>query len=243
MERKLTVLFSIVLFMQSFLCSAQVDSLMKNKKAWFAGVTLGGALAFGDDSYNVISDFKNANGIGSSIFLGREFSKIFSVRINARYQRLYSRVNLELLSLRDLFPDKYQDFFPRDGFYGYDCYGVQADAMFNLLNLLPNRMNNAFNFYLISGLGLNVVCNYSRYSEWWSWESGFLDVGWYDVDRRVHTMPMAMIGGIIDFKLCKFLNLDFQFDCSFTGDNLEGVVSGEFYDAYITYSIGLTTHF
>lgn len=95
----------------------------------------------------------------------------------------------------------------------------------------------------MAGLGLNVTANYNKYTEWWSWESGYLDAGWYEIDRGSHVMPTAMIGGILDFKLCRFLNLNLQVDCTFTGDNLEGVVSEEFYDAYITYSIGLTAHF
>lgn len=224
-------------------CPAQENSKVETKNVFFAGANFGGALAFGDDSYNVFTDFKNANGTSMSIFLGKDFSKMFSARLNARYQRLYSRVNLETLALRDQFPDKYFDMFPRDGFYGYDCYGIQADAMLNLINFIPNRTSDIFNLYVMGGLGANVACNYSRYSEWWSWESGYLDAGWYEVDRNTHIMPTAMIGGILDFKLCRILNLDFQIDCTFTGDNLEGVVSEEFYDAYITYSIGLTAHF
>lgn len=214
-----------------------------NKTDWFAGINLGGALAFGDDSYNVFSDFRNANGTSLSFFIGKEFSKIFSARIDARYFKLYSRVNLETLSLRDIYPDKYFDMFPRDGFYGYNCFGLGVDGMVNFINLIPNRTNDIFNLYVMGGLGFNVSCNYSKYAEWWSWESGYLDSGWYEVDRDAHIMPTAMIGGIIDFKLCKFLNLDFQIDCTFTGDNLEGVVSEEFYDAYISYSVGLTAHF
>lgn len=243
MKKKLKVIFAIILSAVGISCHAQEDSLSFRKNNWFAGANFGGALAFGDDSYNVFSDFKNANGTSLSFFLGKDFSHVFSARINARYLRLYSRVNLETLSLRDQFPDKYFDMFPHDGFYGYDCYGLQADAMLNLINLIPNRTSDVFNLYVMAGLGVNVTSNYSKYSEWWSWESGYLDSGWYEVDRSSHIMPTTMIGGMLDFKLCRFLNLDFQVDCTFTGDNLEGVVSEEFYDAYISFSIGLTAHF
>lgn len=215
----------------------------ENENRYFAGFTTGGGLGFGDDSYNIISDFSNANGASASVFFGKEFSKVFSARINARYNKLYSRVNLETLSLRDEYPDIYGDLFPRDGFYGYNCYGLQADAMFNPINYIPQRAVDIFSLYLVGGIGANVVNGYSSYVKDWSRESEVLDGGWYEVDTKTHIMPTVMIGGILDFKLCKFLHLGFQLDCTFTGDNLEGVVSQEFYDAYITYSVGLTAHF
>lgn len=242
MKRRQVLLASVLAFTSIMGFSQYQDEIVK-KNEWFAGINCGGALAFGDDSYNVFSDFKNANGTSLSLFLGKVFSKVFSARINARYLKLYSRVNLETLSLRDIYPDKYFDMFPRDGFYGYSCYGIQADAMLNVINFIPTRTSDVFNLYVMGGLGANVTTGYSKYSEWWSWESGYLDAGWYEVDRSTHIMPTVMIGGILDFKLCKFLNLDFQIDCTFTGDNLEGVVSEEFYDAYISYSVGLTAHF
>lgn len=242
MKRRQVLLASVLAFTSIMGFSQYQDEIVK-KNEWFAGINCGGALAFGDDSYNVFSDFKNANGTSLSLFLGKDFSKVFSARINARYLKLYSRVNLETLSLRDIYPDKYFDMFPRDGFYGYSCYGIQADAMLNVINFIPTRTSDVFNLYVMGGLGANVTTGYSKYSEWWSWESGYLDAGWYEVDRNTHIMPTVMIGGILDFKLCKFLNLDFQIDCTFTGDNLEGVVSEEFYDAYISYSVGLTAHF
>ncbi len=237
------LLLTSALSLACFSISAQESVGAEKKDKWFAGFNVGGALAFGDDSYNIFSDFKNANGTSLSLFLGKDFSKVFSARFNARYLKLYSRVNLETLSLRDVYPDKYFDMFPRDGFYGYNCYGIQAEAMFNPINYLPNRSNDVFNLFLIGGIGANVTSSYSKYAEWWGWESGYLDSGWYEVDTGSHIMPTVMIGGILDFKLCRFLNLDFQIDCTFTGDNLEGVVSEEFYDAYISYSVGLTAHF
>lgn len=209
---------------------------------YFAGLSIGGGLGFGDDSYNIISDFKNANGTSASLYFGKEFSKVFGARINARYNKLYSRVNLETLSLRDVYPDLYGDLFPRDGFYGYNCYGLQIDAMFNPINYIPRKVD-IFNLYLLGGVGANMVNGYSSYVKDWSRESDVLKGGWYEVDTKTHIMPTVMIGGILDFKLCKQLHLNFQLDCTFTGDNLEGVVSQEFYDAYITYSMGLTAHF
>lgn len=242
MEYKFLLLAS-ALAVAGFSVSAEEIPEKDTKNEWFAGVNFGGAMAFGDDSYNIFSDFKNANGSSFSIFLGKDFSKVFSARLNARYLKLYSRVNLETLSLRDLYPDKYFDMFPRDGFYGYSCYGLQVDAMLNPINYIPDRTNEVFNLYLIGGIGANVTSGYSKYAEWWGWESGYLEAGWYEVDTSAHIMPTVMIGGMLDFKLCKFLNLNLQLDCTFTGDNLEGVVSEEFYDAYISYSVGLTAHF
>lgn len=242
MKTKLIILITAFLSI-SISVTAQHHCMRGKQGSYFAGVNYGGALAFGDDSYDIFADFKNANGSSASVFFGKDFSRVFSARINARYNKLYSRVNLETLSLRDTYPDRYGDLFPRDGFYGYNCYGLQIDAMFNPINYIPRRAIDIFNLYLIGGVGANVVNGYSSYVKEWSRESETLNGGWYEVDTKTHVMPTVMIGGILDFRLCKFLNLDFQIDCTFTGDNLEGVVSQEFYDAYITYAIGLTAHF
>lgn len=237
------LLASLVLILAGLSVYAQDYHDESRETGFFAGFNAGGALAFGDDSYNIISDFSNANGTSVSAFFGKDFSKVFSTRVNLRYSRLYSRVNLETLSMRDIYPDKYGDLFPRDGFYGYNCYGLQIDAMFNPINYVPKRAVDIFNLYLLGSVGANMINGYSNYVKEWSRVSETLDAGWYEVDTKTHIMPTVMIGGILDFKLCKFLHLDFQLDCTFTGDNLEGVISQEFYDAYITYSVGLTAHF
>lgn len=223
--------------------TAQKAGGSSGNKEWFCGVSVGGALAFGDDSYNVFSDLTNAAGLSASLYAGKDFSKTLSGRVSARYNKLYSRVNLETLSLRDHDPEKYSGLFPRDGFYGYSCLGLQADVLFNPLNLIPGRPSDFFNLYVIGGAGVNATCGYSECAKWWSRDSGLMDGGWYEVDTGTHIMPCAMIGGMLDFRLTGTLHLNLELDCTFTGDNLEGVVSQEFYDAYVTASIGLTAHF
>ncbi len=59
--KKRQVLLASVLAITSVMGFSQEQVEIVKENEWFAGFNLGGALAFGDDSYNVFSDFKNAN--------------------------------------------------------------------------------------------------------------------------------------------------------------------------------------
>lgn len=210
---------------------------------WFVTFQYGGSLAFGDDSWHVTKDFKNANGSALSVSAGYRFSDFLAARAKFRSMKLYSRTNLEFLEANK---EENSEYFPRDGFYGYNAIAVQGEAMFNLAHLLnPGNPERRFNAYLILGGGVNVMSAYDPHVSVWhpdNYDNRLL-YGSYVVDTSDHTMPCGVGGLQLEYKLNKYLSLSLEALGTFTGDLMEGVKYEEAYDVYITYSGGLTVYF
>lgn len=202
----------------------------KQYNQWFAGVQVGGGIAYGDDD---LDDFGKANGVNFSAYVGKQLSREVSLRLRFRYMNLNDRANDEVVKA---LPNDY----PNDGYYGYKAWALQGEAMLNLSNIfLKHRKHEVLNLYAIVGAGINSAGGYDKIVEKWK----NLPEGAYSVDTKRHTMALFTVGPMFEVKASKHFSLHAEMMFTLTGDELEGVKSDELYDAYLTYACGLTWHF
>jgi len=193
-------------------------------------------MAFGDDDYNVFSEFKEASGFNASITVGRELNRLLGIRLQTNWMRMHNRVNLEVYEYHK---EHNPELVPNKGFYGYNVLQSSAELTFNLTNLIfPNSNYRRWDCQAFIGPGVTYTMNYDKIVKRWKTEH----VG-YDVDDNNHVLWNANIGGNIEYKITPHIGINAEVMCSFTGDKLEGVKYEEFYDAIITYSLGVSYHF
>lgn len=204
---------------------------------WYISLHVGSGMAFGDDSYNVFHEFKEASGSNVSFTVGYDFSRLFGLRWQTNLMHMYNRVNLEIY---DYYLGTHPEWVPNKGFYGYHVLQSSAEVTLNVSNLLlPSRpVDSHWNWSVFLGPGVTSVSNYDTIVQKWKKQ-----VTGYNVNFDNHVQWNVNMGTALEYRFNPNFGINAEVMCSFTGDRLEGVKSEEFYDAIVTYSLGLTYHF
>lgn len=206
-----------------------------NQSDWYISANTGASMAFGDDSYDIFKEFKEACGWNFNLAVGKD-KGLWGWKVQAGVMKVSNRINLEAYEFHLLHNP---DLVPNKGFYNYNAIQVTPQATFNLSQAFnAKRKTNYWNWYLFGGPGATLTLNYDEVVKPWKNEH----VG-YKVDDRAHLLWNVNFGTSLEYRLTPELGINAEATCSFTGDNMEGVVSEEFYDAIITCSLGVTYHF
>jgi len=236
--RRILTLAILTLLCTSSLCARRPFE----SKVMYLTENIGSGMAFGDDSYNVFSEFYEASGLDISICLGTNFNLLWGARARFQWMKMYNRQNIEAYEENY---SRFSELVPNKGFYGYNICQLSVEGTFNVSNfLMRHRPTHNWNWYIYAGPGATVTYNYEKTVKlWWGENAEKYDLIPYRIDDRSHLLWNFNIGHIINYRLADNLDLSADIGCSFTGDNLEGVVYEEFYDAIITYSLGLKYYF